>query len=833
MTGRSMRRHHVMAKTSLPYRTRLARLGASACVAAALVTTPAIALAEDGQVDEVAATPVETAAIVQDEATVDAGLPVDEVVEAAAAAADETSEALDVATLDTVDDATALPDDSGIGIGVEDEVAPVEAAGDAPVADEGSEREEAAAPAETAEPAEGVAGATDEADATDEAVQDAAPEQLSTSIESQWAGGHWDVRLDGGKLQRFWVSKTGEIYKNGLVRPEWGAGYYAWAQANGWIVRGIYSDGTYVWLADNNGKLANPGWLVSNVYGQGLQRYYIVDDGVHAARIGYNPGNGSSVWAHYTTEQGYVLRGAFQESETRTYLADNNGKLPTATGWLVTNAYGGKLQRYYIEDNAAKTGTFTIDGKSYLGLPGLGYVLRGYDATHLAYANNDGVLATNRWLVTNQFGHGTQRYWMGADGLAVRSALIDPALAGYRAYARPEGYVVRGKYMTGGRTYLANNDGKLEHDGWVVTAAYDGKIQRYYIDPDVHASVAGYSTDGFPHFTLSNTGYVARTVFETGGWVYFADNNGLLLTRSQEGWMVSNKYSSDGKLQRYYIEKTSDGAWAAKVGYSAKGYAHYTLSKLGYVIRTVTQDGDWVYLADNNGLLQTMSKEGWLITSKYATDGKLKRYYLEKTSDGAWAAKVGYSTKGYAHYTEAKTGYVTLNKTFYEFGTKKWYNADNNGKLSAITAGVATVIETYLAWALDLANDSTHGYSQIDRWGPADYDCSSMVVTALRQAGLQTGDASWTGNMRTELSKFGWMIIPYNGSVSSLVRGDILLHDQNHVEFYLGNGQRVGAHSDEYGGIGYGARPGDQTGEEICVRYSVGTWFTWVLRLRA
>ncbi len=829
MTGRSTRRHHVTNAAMLPFGARLARLGASACVAAALVTTPTIALAEDGLADEGAAAVVETTMAVQDEPVIDAVSTNDEVVQAESPDVDETSDPAADTVSDQDEEADVLPDDCGIGVGDDTDVATDEASDGEAVANEAAATQDEPAALDVTEPAETDG---DVAAAAGQPATDDAPEQLAAPATSPWAGGHWTVKSDGGKLQRFWVSKTGETFKNGLVRPEWGAGYYAWAQENGWIVRGIYNNGTYVWLADNNGKLANPGWLVSNAYGQGLQRYFIVDEGVHAARIGYNAGNGSSVWAHYTTEQGYVLRGRLQASDTKLYIADNNGKLPTAKGWLVTNAYEGKLQRYYIENGAAKTGTFRVDGKNYLGLVDLGYVLRGYDATNLAYANNDGVLASNRWLVTNQFGHGTQRYWMGADGLALRSALTDPAIAGYRAYARPEGYVVRGKYMTGGRTYLANNDGKLEADGWLVTAAYDGKIQRYYIDRDVHASVAGYSTDGYAHFTLSDTGYVARSIFESGGWVYFADNNGLMLTRDKEGWMVTGKYSTDGKLQRYYIEKTLDGAWAAKVGYSPKGYAHYTLSKLGYVIRTVTQDGDWVYLADNNGQLQTMGKEGWLITSKYSTDGKLKRYYLEKTPDGAWAAKVGYSAKGYAHYTEAKTGYVTLNKTFYEFSTKKWYTADNNGKLSEIKAGVTTIIETYLNWALNLANDNTHGYSQIDRWGPADYDCSSMVVTALRQAGLPTGEASWTGNMRTELSKLGWLIIPYNGNTSSLVRGDILLHDQNHVELYLGDNKRVGAHCDENGGIGYGARPGDQTGEEICVRDYIGNWFTWVLRMK-
>ncbi|MBM6817731.1 hypothetical protein H6A23_11340, partial [Olsenella uli] len=61
---------------------------------------------------------------------------------------------------------------------------------------------------------------------------------------------------------------------------------------------------TYVYLADNDGRLAGPGWVVSDAYGQGLQRYW-VDADAHAAVEGYSEDG----WAHYTTEEGYVLRG--------------------------------------------------------------------------------------------------------------------------------------------------------------------------------------------------------------------------------------------------------------------------------------------------------------------------------------------------------------------------------------------------------------------------------------------------------------------------------------------------------------------------------------------
>lgn len=91
---------------------------------------------------------------------------------------------------------------------------------------------------------------------------------------------------------------------------------------------------------------------------------------------------------------------------------------------------------------------------------------------------------------------------------------------------------------------------------------------------------------------------------------------------------------------------------------------------------------------------------------------------------------------------------------------------------------------------LKLVNDDSHGYSQANRWGP-DYDCSSSIITALKWAGFDTGGASTTFNMSSELTKHGWERLPYKNPK----KGDILLNDSKHVEMSLGNGQNAGFHS--------------------------------------
>ena len=44
------------------------------------------------------------------------------------------------------------------------------------------------------------------------------------------------------------------------------------------------------------------------------------------------------------------------------------------------------------------------------------------------------------------------------------------------------------------------------------------------------------------------------------------------------------------------------------------------------------------------------------------------------------------------------------------------------------------VIDKAVQWAVDIANDSSHGYDQGSRWGP-DYDCAALVIAAYEYAG--------------------------------------------------------------------------------------------------
>lgn len=129
---------------------------------------------------------------------------------------------------------------------------------------------------------------------------------------------------------------------------------------------------------------------------------------------------------------------------------------------------------------------------------------------------------------------------------------------------------------------------------------------------------------------------------------------------------------------------------------------------------------------------------------------------------------------------------------------------------------MSAIIERAVSWAVGIAQDDSHGYSQQARWGP-DYDCSSLVISAYELAGVPVKEAgaTYTANMRRAFEQCGFKSIKY-GSGTVLMKGDVLLNEKHHAALYIGNGQIVQASIAETGKI-YG-KEGDQTTKEIEVR---------------
>lgn len=131
-------------------------------------------------------------------------------------------------------------------------------------------------------------------------------------------------------------------------------------------------------------------------------------------------------------------------------------------------------------------------------------------------------------------------------------------------------------------------------------------------------------------------------------------------------------------------------------------------------------------------------------------------------------------------------------------------------KTRTFKGGSSGVVQDAIDWGLGIANDDSYGYSQ--NRGDHEYDCSSLAIAMYKNAGVDVGGATYTGNMRecmTSTGNFEW--IPGDPDPSTLQPGDIVLDESSHTEIYIGDGKLLGAHDNFSGGAG------DPSGEEIDV----------------
>ncbi|EJF35833.1 hypothetical protein HMPREF1317_0287 [Schaalia georgiae F0490] len=166
--------------------------------------------------------------------------------------------------------------------------------------------------------------------------------------------------------------------------------------------------------------------------------------------------------------------------------------------------------------------------------------------------------------------------------------------------------------------------------------------------------------------------------------------------------------------------------------------------------------------------------------------------------------------------------------------------------------------ETLCTWARYATTSANIGYSQPNRraifnltemipGAVAEADCSSLALWAALRAGLPTGNASYTGDMRHALEAVGWAVIPYamtGGDADNLYPGDLLLSEAasggvGHVAVNLSDGTVAEAWIDGQGdimGSAGGDGPGDDTGGETRVigfyshPYTISGAWTHVLR---
>lgn len=98
---------------------------------------------------------------------------------------------------------------------------------------------------------------------------------------------------------------------------------------------------------------------------------------------------------------------------------------------------------------------------------------------------------------------------------------------------------------------------------------------------------------------------------------------------------------------------------------------------------------------------------------------------------------------------------------------------------------MATVIDKAVGWAVSIANNDSYRYVW-GGWGKSDggYDCSHFVISAYKQAGVDTG-ATYTGDMYSAFTACGFNDVTKQVNLnngSGLKKGDVLLAHNSSTE---------------------------------------------------
>lgn len=128
-------------------------------------------------------------------------------------------------------------------------------------------------------------------------------------------------------------------------------------------------------------------------------------------------------------------------------------------------------------------------------------------------------------------------------------------------------------------------------------------------------------------------------------------------------------------------------------------------------------------------------------------------------------------------------------------------------------------IESFVRECERAVSDKRVGYSQPDREGEFNRDCSSLVCRALRVAGFDAPYPSFsTRTMGAWLLSHGW---EWHDGTAGATRGDILWKN-GHTAIVTGPGASCEAYR---GDRGIDGRPGNQLGDELRANVPLDAWY--------
>lgn len=187
--------------------------------------------------------------------------------------------------------------------------------------------------------------------------------------------------------------------------------------------------------------------------------------------------------------------------------------------------------------------------------------------------------------------------------------------------------------------------------------------------------------------------------------------------------------------------------------------------------------------------------------------------YDDRTAEGTPAVQY-YVRKSWMDAESQLGAYEELQNAQKAVDSNWQYNVyDSTGK--ELYNGRKALVDRATDWAVGIANDNSHGYTNGD-WGP-EYSCISFVMEAYTNAGLDLGKCN-IDKLPDRLIDRDFEDVTSEVDLTSgqgLAKGDILWYinsdNHGHTEMYIGSGKMVGARGDTDG------KPGDSKGDEISV----------------
>lgn len=227
------------------------------------------------------------------------------------------------------------------------------------------------------------------------------------------------------------------------------------------------------------------------------------------------------------------------------------------------------------------------------------------------------------------------------------------------------------------------------------------------------------------------------------------------------------------------------------------------IKKAGYKVG-IYCNVDWY-----QNILTTKLKSYDLWLARYpANDNGTMQTRLKPTAGIGWQ----YSSKG---KVVGISGNVDMNVFYKDYttdeNTKTDTKGENNVKLTKEQI-IQNVRNDAVSFAVRIANDNSHGYSQAVRSlynivNPKSFDCSSLVLTAYYYAFLENGlveqanylkrNCSYTGNMLRMLNA-GFETVARNQTAhAQMIQGDIELNTTYHTALAVDKNNIVHARSSE------------------------------------